>query len=52
MIKNTGVLRGGAWYNNDHNSRASYRNNNHPDNRYNNNGVRLVVPSTFFKPVP
>lgn len=36
------VLRGGAWNNNSTNCRAAYRNNNNPDNRNNNYGVRLV----------
>lgn len=36
------VLRGGSWNNNPHNARASYRNNNNPDNRNNNIGFRLV----------
>jgi len=36
------VLRGGAFNNSATNCRAAYRNNNTPDNRNNNNGVRLV----------
>lgn len=41
------VLRGGAFNNNPENVRCAYRNNNHPDNRNNDNGFRVVV-STFF----
>jgi hypothetical protein len=37
------VLRGGAWNNNWNNARCAYRNNNHPDNRNNNVGLRVVV---------
>ena len=41
-------LRGGSWINNNpDNLRAAYRNNNHPDKRNNNIGLRVVVaPST------
>ncbi|MGE0882977.1 MAG: SUMF1/EgtB/PvdO family nonheme iron enzyme [Blastocatellales bacterium] len=35
-------LRGGSWINNQDNARAVYRNNNHPANRNNNIGFRLV----------
>jgi hypothetical protein len=42
--KTTGVLRGGSWINNDPaNLRAANRNNNHPGNRNNNYGFRVVV---------
>ena len=34
------VLRGGSFNNNEDNARASYRNNNTPDNEWNNNGFR------------
>jgi hypothetical protein len=37
------VLRGGAWNNNWNNARCAYRNNNHPDNRNDNIGFRVVV---------
>jgi len=37
------VVRGGAWNNNSNNARCAYRNNNHPDNRNNNIGFRVVV---------
>jgi len=37
------VLRGGSWNNNQINARASYRNNNTPDERNNNNGFRLLA---------
>jgi Sulfatase-modifying factor enzyme 1 len=36
------VVRGGSWNNNQNNARAAYRNNNHPDNRNNNIGFRVV----------
>ncbi|MCC6861617.1 MAG: SUMF1/EgtB/PvdO family nonheme iron enzyme [Bryobacterales bacterium] len=39
------VLRGGAWNNNQDNARADYRNHNHPDNRNNNIGFRVVCSS-------
>ena len=35
------VVRGGSWINNQDNARASYRNNNSPDNRNNNIGFRV-----------
>jgi hypothetical protein len=34
-------LRGGSWNNNVDNSRVANRNNNTPDNNWNNNGFRL-----------
>ena len=37
------VVRGGSWNNNHRNARAAYRNNNHPDNRNNNLGFRVVL---------
>ncbi|MBK8538762.1 MAG: SUMF1/EgtB/PvdO family nonheme iron enzyme [Ardenticatenia bacterium] len=37
------VLRGGSWNNNPDNARASYRNNNHPNNRNRNIGFRVVL---------
>ena len=39
------VLRGGAWNNNPDNLRSANRNNNTPDNRNNNIGLRCVVVS-------
>jgi hypothetical protein len=39
------VLRGGSWINNNDNARASYRNNNAPDNRNNNIGFRVCCVS-------
>ena len=39
------VLRGGSWINNQDNARAGNRNHNHPDNRNNNIGFRVVVCS-------
>jgi len=38
-------LRGGSWNNNQNNARVDVRNNNHPNNQWNNNGFRLVVVS-------
>jgi formylglycine-generating enzyme required for sulfatase activity len=47
------VLRGGSWNNNQNNARAVYRNNNHPDNRNNNVGLRVVRrPTSSAVPVP
>jgi formylglycine-generating enzyme required for sulfatase activity len=40
-------LRGGSWNNNENNARVSIRNNDHPDNRNNNIGFRVVVPHSF-----
>lgn len=37
------VLRGGSWNNNARNCRVANRNNNSPDNRNNNNGLRLAL---------
>ena len=37
------MLRGGSWNNNEDNARAVHRNNNHPANRNNNIGFRVVV---------
>jgi len=36
-------VRGGSWNNDQVNALAAYRDNNHPDNRDNNNGLRLVA---------
>jgi len=44
---NTGWCVGGAFNNNSRNLRAAYRNNNHPDNRNNNIGFRVVVSTDF-----
>jgi len=41
-------LRGGGWNNNRDNARCAYRNNNHPNNRNNNIGFRLVCASHIF----
>jgi hypothetical protein len=32
---------GGAWANDTENARVAARNNNHPDNNWNNNGFRV-----------
>jgi hypothetical protein len=39
---NNRVLRGGSWNNNAGNCRVADRNNNTPDNRWNNTGFRTV----------
>jgi len=36
------VLRGGSWINHSGNARADNRNRNHPGNRNNNRGFRLL----------
>jgi hypothetical protein len=35
-------MRGGSWNNDARNVRAAYRNANHPENAWNNNGFRLA----------
>jgi len=42
-------LRGGSWANDHINARAVYRNNNHPADRNNNIGFRVVV---VLRPTP
>lgn len=37
------VLRGGSWNNTATNCRVANRNNNSPDNRNSNNGMRLAL---------
>ena len=44
-VNESRVLRGGSWNNNQENARADYRNHNHPDNRNNNIGFRVVCSS-------
>ena len=39
------MVRGGSWNNNPDNARSSARNNNHPDNRNNNIGIRVLCSS-------
>ncbi len=39
-------LRGGSWNNNQDNARAAFRNDNDPDNRNNNIGLRVVCSPT------
>lgn len=46
------MVRGGSWNNNQNNARAAYRNNNHPDNRNDNNGFRVVVRCPTPHPYP
>ncbi|OQW40086.1 MAG: hypothetical protein A4S08_05830 [Proteobacteria bacterium SG_bin4] len=38
-------MRGGSWNNNPDNARSAARNNNHPDNRNNNIGFRVLCSS-------
>ncbi|MCL2845826.1 MAG: hypothetical protein FWE23_10340 [Chitinivibrionia bacterium] len=42
-------MRGGSWNNNAENCRVANRNNNNPENRWNNNGFRVVFPATQKK---
>ncbi|MGH7831965.1 MAG: SUMF1/EgtB/PvdO family nonheme iron enzyme [Candidatus Binatia bacterium] len=45
------MLRGGSWNNNNpDNLRAAYRNNNQPENRNNNIGLRFARPSQHSQP--
>ena len=44
------VVRGGAFNNNENNARCAYRNNNHPDNRNDNIGFRVVVSHDSHEP--
>jgi hypothetical protein len=37
------AVRGGSWNNTSQNCRPAIRNRNHPDNRNNNLGLRLLV---------
>lgn len=39
------ALRGGSWNNHQGNTRAAYRNDNHRDNDWHNNGFRLALSS-------
>ena len=41
--------RGGSWNNNARNCRVANRNNNTPDNRNNNLGLRLVLQLCLVK---
>jgi len=41
------ALRGGAWNNNERNARLSERNNDHPNNEWNNNGFRVLALHRF-----
>jgi Sulfatase-modifying factor enzyme 1 len=45
------VVRGGSWNNDQVNARASYRNDNAPDNRNNNLGLRVVRSSHILIPL-
>ncbi|MBL8485309.1 MAG: hypothetical protein JNJ60_24140 [Rhodocyclaceae bacterium] len=39
------MVRGGSWNNNRDNARCTYRNRNHPGNRNNNLGFRVLCVS-------
>lgn len=39
------VLRGGAWGSGEVSARAAFRDDDHPDNRFNENGFRLACPA-------
>jgi len=41
------VLRGGAFHNNERNTRCANRNRNNPHNRNNNIGFRVLVAAHF-----
>ena len=43
-------VRGGSWDYTHHNARCAYRNMNHPDNRNNNLGFRVVLRSPHVLP--
>jgi Sulfatase-modifying factor enzyme 1 len=45
------VVRGGSWNNAQDHVRASYRNDNAPDNRNNNVGLRVVRSSHILIPL-
>jgi formylglycine-generating enzyme required for sulfatase activity len=38
-------MRGGSWNNDPGRARSAYRNHDHPDNRWNNQGFRLALSS-------
>ena len=43
------VKRGGSWNNNADNAARAYRDNNNPDNRNNNLGLRLLYGTTAVR---
>ena len=45
------MVRGGSWNNDQDNARAAYRNHNHPGNRNNNLGFRLLCLAHIFAPL-
>ena len=45
------VLRGGAFDDNSNNARVAARNDNNPNNNWNNNGFRVVCASHLFVPL-
>jgi hypothetical protein len=45
------VIRGGSWNNNAENCRVANRNNDNPENRWNNNGFRVAfAPNSKKEP--
>jgi formylglycine-generating enzyme required for sulfatase activity len=44
------ALRGGSWINNHQNARLSARNEDHPNNQWNNNGFRVAASHNFVRP--
>ncbi|WP_300449130.1 SUMF1/EgtB/PvdO family nonheme iron enzyme [Accumulibacter sp.] len=44
------VVRGGSWNNHRDNARCAYRNRNHPGNRNDNLGFRVVLRSSHVLP--
>ncbi|MCP4266109.1 MAG: SUMF1/EgtB/PvdO family nonheme iron enzyme [Candidatus Brocadiaceae bacterium] len=52
MLSVNRVIRGGSWDNNARNCRSANRNRNNPDNRNNNTGFRLVLPSSTNRWMP
>nr|WP_278189459.1 SUMF1/EgtB/PvdO family nonheme iron enzyme [Thiothrix fructosivorans] len=45
MRRRVGATRGGSWNNSTDNVRCAIRNRNHPNNRNNNLGFRLLLES-------
>ncbi|MDD5392319.1 MAG: SUMF1/EgtB/PvdO family nonheme iron enzyme [Thiothrix sp.] len=43
ILRRVGATRGGSWNNTSDNVRCAIRNRNHPNNRNNNIGFRVVL---------